>query len=403
MAEEKKQLILELKTVEEAQLIRLRRNRSQSFSEIITDNFDCSTKPVPRPPLRRDIGVMCGVLTRNVGVGHQYPHVRDVSTFTVSSSDDDQEGQQPTPVTFYSDKWYNEKIKFLSNESNAKNRKECVGTQTPSPKPKRTDDRYTQTLEKNKEHHVTDVAITAKPIYSDAVNQTNSINTRNIGISVESPCKICSISKISIGVGSENATDENNVSPVSLANLALAMPARSKSFNLGGDKLNLMSMRNRTIGCQYEPLLVNSIACQCVIKVKSKACQNDNVIKVSHKGSQHEYRAALAKGTDTNDLSVEKVNVACEAKEMEKEKVDFACNTSCKWLCAKCVTKEREKEREEIVTKEGSPTPSRIPIPTTPVENRKFRRQDTYTKIPSASASASSPMVKLQTTNSSLG
>lgn len=362
------------------------RNRSQSFSEV--DNLDNLNKSLPRPPQRRDFGVMCGVLTRNVGVGHQYPHTKTVSTLTVNCDD--------TPSRTYSDKWYSEKIKFLTNQNDnlTKNNSimvtqttqtietrkvttEC-GTQTLLIKPEvpKRNNNYTQTYDIKK--HVLHVGCNVKPNSSDVVTQT-SVDTKSIGISIEVPCEKCSIPKASVGVGSDNSVDAH-ISPVSLANLA--MP-RSKSFNLGEDKLNL-SARNRTVGCQYETT-ANSVACQYVMKTHSKACQND--VKTSHKSSQHEY-TSVSRVTDTRDLGPDKVNVACEAKEATKEKVDFACYANSvpdTWSCVKCAGKEKEKE--EILKKEGSPTPSRIPrpqIPTTPVENRKFRRQDTYTKIPAS-------------------
>lgn len=373
----------------------INRNRSQSFSEI--DNLDSlNNKILPRPPpSRRDFGVMCGVLTRNIGVGHQYPHTKNVSTLTTNGEE--------TPQSSYSDKWYNEKVKFLASQnvspvtvarytqtvSVKKTTAEC-SAQTLNfevPKPKCISN-YTQTLEIKKQ--TISVGCTAKPNNSDALAQTDSIKTKSIGVSIETPCNKCSIPKISIGVGSDNTADAH-ISPVSLANLAVP---RSKSFNLGSDKLNL-SARNRSIGCQYEPTVnVNTVACQHTTKTQSKACQGD-VIKTSHKGSQHEYNS-VSKLTDTTDLNVKKISVACEAKEIEKEKVDIACNTNIvvaeKWSCAKCTGKEKEN-KEEVLKKEGSPTPSRIPrlqVPTTPVENRKFRRQDTYTKIP-ASPIAISP------------
>lgn len=361
-------------------MISTNRNRSQSFSEI--DNLDSMNNRIA-PPSRRDFGVMCGVLTRNVGVGHQYPHTRTVSTLTTND-----EKTQP----IYSDKWYNEKIKFLANQNVmvTKNTQTAIvarttvdcGTQTVSVKqniPKRINN-YTQTPEMKKQ--VQHVGSTVKPVNSDVLVQTNNIETRSVGNSIDTPCSTCNVPKISVGVGSDNTVD-SHISPVSLANLAVP---RSKSFNLGSEKLNL-SVKNRTIGCQYEPLAnTNTIGCQHITKTHTKACQND-VIKTLHKGSQHEYVTA-SKVTDTKDLNIEKVSVACEAKEVEKVKVDIACNTTSvpdKSPCTKCAN--REKERDEILKKEGSPTPSRIPrlqMPTTPVENRKFRRQDTYTKIPAS-------------------
>lgn len=362
--------MLQLKAAEATSTINanyINRNRSQSFSEI--DNLDSLNKVPPRPPPRRDFGVMCGVLTRNVGVGHQYPHTKTVATLTVNGDDSQT----------YSDKWYKEKIKFLTNQTNFVHEPPVMVTQTTQTAIARKvtidcgtqidvqkrSDNFTQTPENKK--HVFHVGSTAKPINSDVITQT-SVNTRNVGISIETPCEKCNVPKISVGVGAENTADAH-ISPVSLANLAVP---RSKSFNLGNDKLNLTT-RNRTVGCQYETT-ANTVACQYEMKTHSKACQND-VVKISHKGSQHEYSLA-SKVTDTIGLNPQKISVACET-----DLAYAAINVP----CAKCTAKEREKE--EHLRKEGSPTPSRIPrpqIPTTPVENRKFRRQDTYTKIPAS-------------------
>lgn len=357
LADEKRQLMLQLKAAEATTTNYINRNRSQSFSEI--DNLDSLNKVPPRPPPRRDFGVMCGVLTRNVGVGHQYPHTKTVATLTANGD------ESPT----YSDKWYKEKIKFLTNVVHEPPVMVTQNTQTTVARKitidcgtqidvQKRNDNYTQTQENKKQ--VFHVGSTAKPINSDVITQT-SVNTRNVGISIETPCEKCNVPKISVGVGAENTVDAH-ISPVSLANLAVP---RSKSFNLGNDKLNL-SARNRTVGCQYETSTI-TVACQYEMKTHTKACQND-IVKISHKGSQYEY-SSVSKVTDTKGLEPQKISVACEAVVP----------------CAKCSAKEREKE--EHLRKEGSPTPSRIPrpqIPTTPVENRKFRRQDTYTKIPAS-------------------
>lgn len=362
LGEEKRQLVMQLKVAEAARSnANYGRNRSQSVSEM--DSLESATKTAPRPPTRRDFGVMCGVLTRDVGVGQQYPHTRNASTLTKHLEES----------AVYSDKWYNEKIKFLTSQNenlnyvkDAKFGKTMVtqntqtpvskklivecGVQTPPNRSVLTNNSHTQTADVKKQ------------IYH-ALTQT-AFERRNVGTSIESPCEKCNVLKTSVGVGS----DHHQI-PVSLANLAVP---RSRSFNLGTDKLNL-STRSRTVACQYEA------------KTHSRACQNDS-IKTCHRGSQHEYDCSH-KVTDTKDLGPEKAHAACEAKESPKERADAACNTPTgeTTLCTKCAAREREKE--EVMRKEGSPTPSRIPrpqIPTTPVENRKFRRQDTYTKIPAS-------------------
>lgn len=366
--------------------------RSHSFSAVDSaDENSTSTTPT-----RRDFGVMCGVLTRNVGVGHQYPHTRNVSTITMNGNAQDS--------STYSDKWYNEKIKFLSiRDDELKYKKPPLtnqSTQTPPPLPKSTReanvqtppekkvvpktklDGYTQTPDDKKTFY--HVGSTAKPSNSDCTTQVY-VQTRNVGIQLEMPCPKCSTLKKSIGVGPENPVD-SHISPVSLASLSTP---RSKSFNLGDDKLNL-SLKNRSIGCQYDKV-GNTVGCQYEIKTHSRACQND--VQLSHKAVQNTYQTAH-KVTDTKDLGPVKHHVACETKKEVKNTAEFGCNTPPmppmpeRPVCTKCTP--TGKEREEILKKEGSPTPSRIPrpqIPTTPVENRKFRRQDTYTKIPSSAAS----------------
>lgn len=364
------------------------RVRSQSFSDV-----DNAEKVPPRPPPRRDFGVMCGVLTRNVGVGHQYPNMKSVSTATINGD-----------ASQYSDKWYNEKVKFLSSQNEelksyvkkvepvlvnqitqtitaAKNTRDCI-TQTPIPE-KLLDnftqtlqikerlqkiDEFTQTIQVPKQ--VFHVGSTAKPSAVDTSTQIFS-EKKNAGVHVETPCEKCTVAKISIGVGSEDVAG-SHLSPVSLASLTTP---RSKSFNLGDDKLNL-SLKNRTVGCQSENFGM-SVASQYEIKTHTKACQN--IIKTSHRGVQHEYQT-VSKITDTKDLGPAKLNVACEANVL-KNTAEIGCNTAYVPEKAPC----NAREKDEILKKEGSPTPSRIPrpqVPTTPVEIRKFRRQDTYTKIP---------------------
>ncbi|KAJ8913166.1 hypothetical protein NQ315_009003 [Exocentrus adspersus] len=119
----------------------------------------------------------------------------------------------------------------------------------------------------------------------------------------------------------------------------------------------------------------------------TKSCQHE--LKTLDKNTQYE-KLSASKLTDTLDLIMTKRHVSCEAREVKPVSVDFGCNTTSE-LTTSCVTCEKEKdEGKESYKKEGgSPTPSRIPrpqIPTTPVENRKFRRQDTYTKVYSTSS-----------------
>lgn len=351
-------------------------------------------KASPRPPSKRDFGVMCGALTRNVGVGHQYPRTKSVSTLTTNGD-----------AHNYTDKWFNEKIKFLSNRDENANGNESAfaatqkdnkkievtplpkttretGSQTPEPKPapkKVNRDNCSQTTEVKKQFQ--HVGSSAKPSTVQCGIQTSAAKANSNSVQVDIPCLKCNIAKTSIGVGPENKAD-SHVQPVSLANLAVP---RSKSFNLDGEKLNLR-LKNRTVGCQYESVtFTNAIACQTEKKVSSKSCQNE--VKVSHRAVQHE-NTSVSKNTDTKDLSSGKQSVACEAKEI-KNTAEFGCNTTAhvpeKIVCTKCSNKEKDSglNKESVP---NSPTPSRIPRPQVSpiVENRRFKRQDTYTKIPAS-------------------
>lgn len=406
---------------------------------------------------------MCGVLTRNVGVGHQYPNMKTVSTATAQEIE-----------TNFSDKWLLEKKKFL-NIPKTYNLNDLVyknpvlipkGTQTllqrekrethtqTEPVQKTTKNIFVQTLDDKK--YVKDASISAVVKSSDCYIQT-SADVKNIGVSENTVndilCEKCECSKVSVAVRPDTIAD-GHLSPISLASLAVP---RSKSFNLGEDKLNLSS-RNRSVACQYEPSGYHKAcqskpsgyhkACQYESTSLSKSCQHE--VSTSHKSLQSENLTTFTKTTDTNDLGPLKKNVGCEVKEKIKNFSDIGCNTvnGTTPQCVKCL-KEKEKDKEigeekkgwsrekdsgkekgtgkekesrkeiesgkekdltkekdstkeesykekenkkekhkEIVAtkKEENLTPSRIPrpqIPTTPVENRKFKRQDTYTKIPS--------------------
>lgn len=386
------QLIFQLQKAEASKLNNINANyinpvpsysrlRSQSLTEV--DNKELP----PPPPPRRDFGVMCGVLTRNVGVGHQNPNTKSVSTTTPTYNE----------KTDCSDRWYDEKCRFLTGSSyknfinETKHRspvlvakgsqtivreKRTNFSQTLLAKPKETKEAGIQAGEAKK--YFLTIGLNVKPTCAHAAVQ-KSVQNASVGISDhtidEDFCSKCSIAKKTVGVGPENSAE--SIAPISLASLA----SRSKSFNLGAEKLNL-SARNRTIGCQYEANNSNK-ACQHESVSISKASQHE--LKVTNKSIQHEPDAAT-KTTDTKDLAPLKKNVGCEAKEIEGKKATFhvGCNTDelpeKPGRCAKCLSKEKEETK-----KDKDDTPSRIPrlqMPTTPTEIRKFKRQDTYTKIP---------------------
>lgn len=385
------QLIFQLQKVEASKLNSINANyinpipsysrlRSQSLTEV--DN-----KELPPPLPRRDFGVMCGVLTRNVGVGHQNPNTKSVSTTTPTYNEQ----------TDCSDRWYDEKCRFLTGSSyknfinETKHRSPILvakGAQTVSRekrnnvsqtllvKPKETKEAEIQVEEPKK--YFANIGVNIGPTYANAAIQ-KSIKYTSVGVSdhtiVEEFCSKCRIAKKTIGVGPESNVE--SVAPISLASLA----NKSKSFNLGTEKLNL-SIRNRTIGCQYEASNSHK-ACQHESTSISKASQHE--LKVINKFIQYESNAAT-KTTDTKDLAPLKKNVGCEAKEILDKKITFdvGCNTDelpeKSGRCAKCLLKEKDESKRD-----KDDTPSRIPrlqIPTTPTEIRKFKRQDTYTKIP---------------------
>lgn len=332
---------------------------------------------------------MCSVLTRNIGVGHQNPNTKSVSTITIHSDE------------MRSDRWIDEKYKFLngskvSNSFLEDSKPITCGkttqtafvrdtkhnyTQTPTKKPKEFVHTNTQTLETKKLYQ--SVGVSAHPICTVKAIQ-NVANLVSVGSSNDSItdeyCSKCNVQKRSVGIDPGN-NNNPSVAPISLASLT----TKSKSFNLGEERLNL-AIRNRTVGCQYEPCNNVNKYCQYESKTVSKSCQHD--MKYATKASQYDIEG-ISKTTDTKDLEPIKKSVACEVKQIKEKTKNFkdvGCNTSASstekvGFCAKCST----KEKGEILKKDKDEAPSRIPrlqMPTTPTENRKFKRQDTYTKIP---------------------
>lgn len=410
LKEENHRLLLQLKSEETTRLnhvnanyiqqqVQYNRQRSQSFTDF--DNVEPIPKkgPPPPPPPRKDFGVMCGVLMRNVGVGHQSPKTKSVSTSTFENE--------------FADKWLQEKMKFLNRDVVPTPKQVTVSRETQTKLPNETRDvalqfkfdtppvpkfnSFTQTLVVPKTvHHV---GILSKVSSSNASIQ-KSVDSCSIGVSDDSLsdvfCDKCRSPKKSVAVGPETSED-THTSQISLASLS----SRSKSFNLGEDSLNL-SKRTRTTASQCEHNSSNK-SCQSEIRPpsSSKSCQV--ATKVLEKQTQYD-NLTISRYTDTSDLKTIKFSVAVEAKEMKPDTKEVGCNTSASLIrCPKCDKDKEKEETKEAVKKDGgSPTPSRIPrpqIPTTPVEIRKFRRQDTYTKIyspteKSAPASPTSPSLR---------
>lgn len=355
------------------------RLRSQSLTEV--DN--CDNNDIAPPPPRRDFGVMCGVLTRNIGVGHQNPNTKSVSTITPIYDDN------------RSDRWLDEKYRFLNGNYHEKTKpvthtkssqtmfaKETrqINTQTPRVKPKEFVEIGVQTFEVKKLYQ--HKGVNAQPNNVSKFAEAK-VDMASIGVSSDTIndeyCSKCSILQKNAETALEN-NDLQNAFSVSLASLS----HRSKSFNLGEDRLNFNFAKNRTVGCQYESNTVHK-GCQYECSSVSKSCQHE--IKLSTKASQSEVETTT-KMTDTKGLGPIKKTVGCEANEVKEKKITFevGCNTIIPTekveVCAKCAA----KEKAEVLKKESKDeAPSRIPrlqMPTTPTENRKFKRQDTYTKIP---------------------
>lgn len=389
LKEEKRKLLMQIKETQSTttingnflSTIECSRSRSQSFTK---------AKTPPPPPPRRDFGIMCGVLTRNVGVGHQYPKTKSVSTATVNGGT---EGD-------FTDKWYKEKIKFLANDAVAQSpvmvgrstqtvlERKNIGNQTGEQiVPKSLTDTNTQTTVKRFRSYGALASVDTTSVGSE----TAVIAQRTLGVSEDTIndefCSKCS-SKLSL--------PHPAIASISLASLTVP---RSRSFNLGEDqKLNLQS-RSRSVGCQYEPLGLHSKACQHEQRTQTKFCQSDMKI-LANKLVQYE-SSLSSKTTDTRDLGPGGKHVACNTAATEIETAEMGCNTVQAvpegvptTPCPKCSSARREREdfRKDDNVPVASPSPSRIPrpqIPTTPVENRKFRRQDTYTKIPASANEAS--------------
>ncbi|ERL86182.1 hypothetical protein D910_03595 [Dendroctonus ponderosae] len=349
------------------------RKRSQSFTEI--ESFEDNVKKESSPLPRKDFGVMCGVLTRTIGVGHQYPNTKHASTIT----------------TEFADKWMPEKAKFLNSQPFLSSKITIhKGTQTFLGKEKRDMGIQTSIL------HPTKITVTGhtqtdqiKPIVSH-VGSLAVPKSSEIGIQKNVEC-------LSVGTSNDAIDDvicekcralkkpqrknEELSTPVSLA----ALSNRSKSFSLGEDRLDHQK-RTRTVASQYETNLTQiSKASQVEFTTRSKSTQHD--IKIAEKNTQYDVYT-LSKFTDTKDLIIATKPVYIE--KPPPKTVDRASSpvftiqekeVSEEKSCDKCTSREMETSREFKKDSLGSPTPSRIPIPTTPIEARKFRRQDTYTKI----------------------
>ncbi|XP_018334551.1 uncharacterized protein LOC108743474 isoform X2 [Agrilus planipennis] len=337
-------------------------------------------------PPRKDFSVMCSVLTRNIGVGHYHPNTKSVSTNTY-----DEERS--------TDKWLDKKWEFLENSYQKAASAISKATQTPI---KVTKDIFNQTsyiLKENRNTQTVNVISVrnygvSAVIPSSEIGVTAAVLCQDTGVSEDTItdiiCPKCNCSKSSIAVGPDSVADGQL--PISLSLIS----SRSKSFNLGEERLNLQQ-KQRTVACQYEAD-VSHKSCQCLVQTSSKACQHQ--INTTEKFVQYKNDEAgifsIHIGCNTEiPMEVKKKSVACNTPNKEVKTKEAASNTIINELQTKdaaCNTgdveipgkkeylrmNEKEKEKEEI-KKEDVGALSRIPRLQTDV--RKFRRQDTYTKI----------------------
>ncbi|KAL3289566.1 hypothetical protein HHI36_022982 [Cryptolaemus montrouzieri] len=387
-------------------------NKFYSLPKIDTHQQN-GMKELNLPLSTKDIGVTCSVLTRNVGVGHQTPSRKNASTETSIDSS-------------FADKWFGEKLKFINDQNELKksinetlNKVPNItkGNQTLSiktfsqstqtieiPIPKKiVTDKQTQTVcsSTSQKHQ----SVLVKPVMKD-FNVQKSIEVYNIGVSDDTitdiNCEKCNVAKISVAVGADKNEDAH-LAPVSLQSLSFP---RSKSFNLGEDKINL-NVRNRSVAIQYQyKPAISTKSSQYESSNISRSCQSS--IKTHTRSSQHESKLVETSTQSEESIfrtpkKVQRKDVSCEAKERKLQTQSIGCNTT--WaiptttVCTKCQNKEKEDEdqkksnrhvtveniacEDDIKRKDETASVSRIPrlLLTPTSERRKFKRQDTYTKI----------------------
>lgn len=376
-----------------------RRNRSSSFS-CTGSKYENGFRRKCQTPSTKDIGVSCSVITRNVGVGNQTPSRKHASTATINDD------------VSYADKWFGEKLKFINNQNeinktnsvsripmmNKSNQTFTINshdqeTQTPKQLRKMTSDKFIQTVHKTVTKKDQSSLIKPKTL-NFAMQKT--IESYNVGVSDDTitdiNCDKCNVVKISVAVGPDQKEDQH-VSPISLASLSFP---RSKSFNLGADKMNL-NKRKRSISVQYQYKPESSSkGSQYEPSNVSRSCQS--TIRTHSKGTQ--YESKLTDSSTQLDETFVVLTTPKKHKSSEIETISIGCNTSLPSpeiaVCSEC--RKRRKEDGENVKKEDvkvedkkkdeskkreSGVVSRIPKPqlTPTSERRKFRRQDTYTKI----------------------
>ncbi|KRT79272.1 Ankyrin repeat-containing protein [Oryctes borbonicus] len=377
---EKEQLLFRIKEEEKIRVnninyinnnIQSSRTRSRSLTQVdsgpgngVNDNRHGYVSPSP-PPKRRDFGVMCGVLTRNVGVGHQTPKTKTVSTTTPPES---------------GDKWLPQKLDFLIRNENLKQSRPVItvgkGTQTIHYGHKTTTTQTTPpplTLDNSAQTSAAPIKC-FNSIGISIIPNTNNANTqafissKTVGVSDDTInsilCLKCTSQKQTVGVNTGDFPLLTH--SVSLAQLSEIKPEEPEEEE---EKI----IETRTIGCQYDMRPCHKYT-QYEIKTQSRSCQSD-VAKLTHRGVQNDIWVGISRSTDSRELIPETEERGCDPDI--RETVDIGCLTDAVTLdyCEKCV----EREKTENNKKEETITPSRIPRLNIP---RKFERQITYTKIP---------------------
>ena len=347
------------------------RSSFKSFTDV--DGVSKEHRTPPPPPPRRDFGVMCGVLTRNVGVGHQVPNTKSVSIDTQDIA---------------TDKWYNKKTQLLMNGNKPDVKtivKVAKDTQTCSVKCKDIEIQADNKVIPNELRSCSTQTIQTKTFCSVGISNVPSLChfgvqvsqlTKSIGCSEDkidsNLCAKCNVKTRSCGI----MTDGDQLQSVSLASL--------NSINTKPDE-ETDAIRSRTIGCQYQPSGKHKHT-QCDFTLQTKSTQIE--VKTDQKYTQYD-SFSIARDTDTSDLLPKMIDVGCCSERVKT--VDASANTPQQLTCVNCAEKEmfddikKDEGKVDVAKKEDSPLASKIPrLQHTPTEKRKFERQITYTKVQSS-------------------
>lgn len=376
---EKEQLVSRIKEEEKLRLNNINyinnnvcsRSRSWSLTRVDSGREDDSdnrrngsVSPTLTSPARRDFGVMCGVVTRNIGVGHQIPKTKTVATATPGSGD----------------KWLPQKLDFLIGNENSKRSRTIVtvakGSQTV---PFGYKSINTQTNSVLHSHNTTQTPIT--PVRSfDSIGisvypHTSNANTqifvpsKSVGVSDDSInnilCLKCTGQKQTVG------TNTDDHSPLTHS-VSLAQLSRPKLE--GAVEENI---KTSTVGCQYDIRGWHRYT-QCEIDCYARSCQTEGP-KLSNKGVQNDFWWGISKSTDTNELVAETEDRGCDAEICKTS--DASCGTDESVIGEYSEKLPERSEKSEAGKKEDVIVPSRIPRLNS---QRKFERQITYTKIASS-------------------